>query len=102
MASQKPYLVAEKGREHNTYPWPCVGDDYFLAVITKSGHWLHGIWETEEKEAICHLYFKHTSCVSLGFVQVVLPVFPLLTWGFTMEGIGTPCLSGGNVERCLC
>lgn len=107
MASQKPYLAAEKGRGHNTDPCPCLGEDSTLWLVPPNqGTWPHGVREAKEKEVIYRLYFKRTSCVSPGLAQVFLSIFPLLPWEAwnhasvvpTMEGVGTPGCSGGNVE----
>lgn len=77
MASQKPYLAAEKGRGHNTDPWPGLGEDSTLWLVPPNqGTWPHGVQEAKEKEVICHLYFKRTSCVSPGLAQVFLSIFP--------------------------
>lgn len=65
MASQKPYLAAEKGRGHNTDPWPGLGEDSTLWLVPPNqGTWPHGVREAKEKEVICHLYFN---------AQVVFP-----------------------------
>lgn len=94
-------------------PGQKVPDDGFAALLgcreglmtlvpPSQGMWLHGVWEAKEAEAVCCLYFKRPNCASPDPAQVILPIFPLLPWGFTMKGVGTPRLFGGNIEWGSC